>query len=88
MLNKTDKEKVISDYKINANDTGSVEVQIALLTKQIEELTEHFKKFKKDFGSKRGLQKKVSKRRSLLLYLSDKDAVKCKQLTERLGMRK
>jgi small subunit ribosomal protein S15 len=88
MLNKIDKAKVVSAYKINAQDMGSVEVQIALLTKQIEELTEHFKKFSKDFGSKRGLQRKVNKRRSLLLYLSERDAAKCKQLTERLGMRK
>ncbi|MDI7252691.1 MAG: 30S ribosomal protein S15, partial [Actinomycetota bacterium] len=69
-------------------DTGSAEVQIALLTKRIEELTEHLKVHKKDHHSRRGLLKMVGKRRRLLNYLREKDVERYRQLIERLGLRR
>ncbi|MGC9048884.1 MAG: 30S ribosomal protein S15 [Patescibacteria group bacterium] len=69
MLKKTVKKSIIHDFKKHETDSGSVEVQIGLLTKQIKELTEHLKKHKHDFSSRRGLLRKVSRRRQLLKYL-------------------
>jgi len=73
MLDKTKKEKIIEKFKVHATDTGSSEVQIALLTEEIKQLTEHLQTHKKDFSSRRGLLKKVSDRRKLLRYLSKED---------------
>lgn len=64
-----DKTKIISDFKVHEQDTGSTEVQIGILTKEIKELTEHLKTHKHDFSSRRGLLRKVSKRKRLLRYL-------------------
>ncbi|MEK9130153.1 MAG: 30S ribosomal protein S15 [Patescibacteria group bacterium] len=69
MLNKTIKEAIIKKFAIHKNDTGSVETQIAVLTKEIEELTKHLEKNKHDFSSKYGLFKKIGHRRKLLKYL-------------------
>ncbi|MCK5379301.1 MAG: 30S ribosomal protein S15 [Acidobacteria bacterium] len=81
------KEEIIGDFKIHTNDTGSPEVQIALLTKRIQYLTEHFKSFKKDFHSRRGLLRLVGRRRRLLDYLKGKDITRYRTLVERLGLR-
>jgi small subunit ribosomal protein S15 len=81
------KPEIIEDFKTHPNDTGSPEVQIALLTRRIEYLTEHFKSFKKDFHSRRGLLKLVGRRRRLLEYLKRKDITRYRQLVERLGLR-
>ena len=72
----------------DANDTGSPEVQIAILTARIEELQEHFDMHKKDHHSRRGLLKMVGKRRNLLAYLKNKDVARYRALIERLGLRK
>lgn len=69
MLDKKKKDKIIAKYKTHPNDTGSSEVQIAILTEEVKELTKHLKLHKKDFSSRRGLIKKVSQRRKLLRYL-------------------
>ncbi len=83
-----DTQKVIEDNKRGANDTGSPEVQVALLTARIEQLTEHFKQHKKDHHSRRGLLQLVSRRRSLLDYLKKKDVERYKGLIEKLGLRR
>ena len=82
------KTKVIEDYKRHDGDTGSPEVQVALLTERITYLTEHFKVHKKDFHSKTGLLKLVGQRRKLLNYLKNKDIQRYRELIERLGIRK
>lgn len=82
------KSSIISDFRKHDKDTGSVEVQIALITDRINTLTEHFKKHAKDFGSKRGLLVLVGKRRRYLDYLADSDEAKYKELVQRLGLRK
>lgn len=82
------KSAIIADYKIHDTDTGSIEVQIALLTDRIKSLTGHFKTHAKDFGSKRGLLIMVGKRRKYLRYLERTNVAKYKQLIERLGLRK
>ncbi|OIP80188.1 MAG: 30S ribosomal protein S15 [Parcubacteria group bacterium CG2_30_45_37] len=74
MLDKKTKQKVINKFKIHATDTGSSQVQIAILTEEIKQLTEHLKKHKHDHSSRRGLLKKVSERRRLLKYLQKEDA--------------
>lgn len=81
------KETIIEDFKTHTNDTGSPEVQIALLTKRIQYLTEHFKSFKKDFHSRRGLLRLVGRRRRLLDYLKGKDITRYRTLVEKLGLR-
>lgn len=81
------KETIIDDFKTHTNDTGSPEVQVALLTKRIAFLTEHFKINKKDFHSRRGLLRLVGRRRRLLEYLKNKDITRYRQLVERLGLR-
>ena len=82
------KAQVVKQYQRSGKDTGSPEVQVALLTERINGLTEHFKTHVKDFHSRRGLLKLVSQRRKLLDYLRRKDADKYRGLIERLGLRK
>ena len=86
-LSKMEKETVINGFHRHANDTGSPEVQIALLTRRIQYLTEHFKVYKKDFHSRRGLLRLVGRRRRLLEYLKAKDIARYRQLIEKLGLR-
>jgi len=82
------KKEIIDQFKINEKDTGSPEVQIALLSSRIKYLTEHFKIHKKDHHSRRGLLKLVGKRRRLLNYLKRKDMDKYRQVIKNLGIRK
>jgi small subunit ribosomal protein S15 len=82
------KTALISDYAVKKGDTGSPEVQVALLTERINGLTEHFKAHVKDNHSRRGLLKMVSQRRSLLNYVKSKDEARYKALIERLGIRR
>ncbi|MCL6588352.1 MAG: 30S ribosomal protein S15 [Firmicutes bacterium] len=82
------KQEIISKYRLHDNDTGSPEVQIAILTERINYLTEHLKIHKKDHHSRRGLLKMVGQRRGLLNYLSDKDIQRYRSIIERLGLRK
>ncbi len=79
---------IIDDYKTHATDTGSPEVQVALLTKRINELTEHFKIHSKDYHSRRGLMVMVGQRRRLLDYLKKKSKERYAKLIERLGLRR
>ena len=88
MISKEMKSQIIEKYKREEKDTGSPEVQIALLTERINELTEHLKVHKKDNHSRRGLLKMVGKRRNLLNYLAKKDENAYKELVEKLGLRK
>ncbi|GIX37608.1 MAG: 30S ribosomal protein S15 [Silanimonas sp.] len=83
-----DSSKIINEFKRGANDTGSPEVQVALLSARIEQLTEHFKTHKQDHHSRRGLLKMVNARRRLLAYLKNKDMERYKTLIERLGLRR
>ena len=83
-----EKTQIVSDYKIHDKDTGSPEVQIAILTKRINELTEHLRTHKKDHSSRRGLLKMVSKRNSLLKYLTREDRNRYLQIIGKLGLRK
>ncbi len=87
-LEKAKKGAIISEYRTRDNDTGSTEVQIALLPERISNLTEHFKFHKKDFHSRRGLLKLVGQRRRHLAYLKRKDPAAYLALTERLGIRR
>jgi len=80
--------KVIADYRRAANDTGSPEVQVALLSARIEHLSQHFATHEKDHHSRRGLLKMVNQRRRLLNYLKNADATRYKTLIERLGIRR
>lgn len=88
MISKEKKQEVIAAYGRNPQDTGSPEVQIALLTVRINELTEHLKANKKDHHSRRGLLKMVGQRRGLLEYLKNNDIQGYRNLIERLGLRK
>ena len=83
-----DKAKIVSDFQRDKADTGSPEVQVALLTARINELTEHFKAHVKDHHSRRGLLRMVSRRRKLLDYLKSKDADRYTALIAKLGLRK
>lgn len=85
---ETDKKQVISKFQTHEGDTGSPEVQIALISQRIEHLSEHFKKFVKDHQSRRGLLKLVGQRRRLLVYLKNKSADRYRQVTKELGLRK
>ena len=85
---KEAKTQVIDEYKLHASDSGSPEVQVALLTQRITELTEHFKIHKQDHHSRRGLLKLVGRRRRLLDYLKSKDIDRYRTTIERLGIRK
>ncbi len=88
MLTKDKKEKIIADYKTGENDTGSPEVQIAILTTRINELTEHLKTHPKDHSSRRGLLKIVGTRSSLLKYIRKNDVKRYRTIISRLGLRK
>ena len=88
MISKEMKSQIIEKYKREEKDTGSPEVQIALLTERINELTEHLKVHKKDNHSRRGLLKMVGKRRNLLNYLAKKDLNRYREIVEKLGLRK
>jgi len=88
MLKPTKKTKLIKEYKTHDKDTGSADVQIAIFTKQIEELTKHLKKHPKDNHSRRGLLKMVSKRRRLLTYLKENDEKRYKRIVKKLGLKK
>jgi len=87
-LAKEVKETVVGEYRTHDGDTGSPQVQVALLTRRINELTEHFKTHKKDNHSRRGLLKMVSQRRSLLEYLKRRDIESYHDLIARLGLRR
>ena len=82
------KQEIINQYRRDEKDTGSSEVQIALLTERINELTEHLKVHKKDNHSRRGMLKMVGKRRNLLNYLAKKDVNRYREIVEKLGLRK
>lgn len=82
------KAEIVETHRVHSTDTGSPEVQVALLTKRINELTLHFRTHKKDNHSRRGLLKMVSQRRSLLDYLKRKDIDRYHQIIEKLGLRK
>ena len=82
------KEKIVGDYKTHGSDTGSSQVQVALLTQRINELTEHIKVHKKDNHSRRGLLTMVSRRRKLLDYLKRRDIDQYHQIIEKLGLRR
>ena len=88
MITKEMKEQIVKDYGRTAGDTGSPEVQIAILTARINELTEHFKANPQDHHSRRGLLKMVGQRRGLLAYLKETDIERYRTLIERLGLRK
>ena len=88
MIAKDKKQAIIAEYGRGANDTGSPEVQIAVLTARIKELTEHMKANPKDFHSGRGLNKLVGQRRGLLAYLKKTDIERYRALIEKLGLRK
>mgnify|MGYP002518767744 FL=1 len=88
MLKREQKEAIIKEYAIKDGDTGSVEVQVALLTEEIKILTDHLKTNIHDFHSKRGLLTKVGKRRNLLEYLKRTDINRYRELIKRLGLRK
>ena len=87
-LAKQTKEQIVSEYRTHESDTGSPQVQVALLSKRINELTEHFKTHKKDNHSRRGLLKMVSQRRSLLDYLKRTDIERYHEVVSRLGLRR
>jgi small subunit ribosomal protein S15 len=82
------KEKIVGDYKTHDSDTGSSQVQVALLTQRINELTEHFKTHKKDNHSRRGLLKMVSRRRKLLDYMKRRDINEYHDIIQKLGLRR
>lgn len=87
-LAKEKKQKLIEDYKEHPKDTGSAQVQVALLTEKINELTGHFKVHKKDFHSRHGLLRMISKRRTLLAYLKKQDEEKYQEVLKKLNLRK
>ena len=87
-MTKERKQEIMNEFKREENDTGSSEVQIALLTERINELTEHLKVHKKDNHSRRGLLQMVGKRRNLLNYLSKNDLPKYREIVEKLNLRK
>ena len=87
-LSKEEKAKIIKDFARNDKDTGSTEVQIAILTNEINTLTQHLKEHKHDYHSNRGLLKKVGQRRNLLAYLAKKDIQSYREVIKKLGLRK
>lgn len=87
-MTKERKQEIIATYKRDENDTGSPEVQIAILTERISELTEHLKVHKKDNHSRRGLLKMIGKRRNLLNYLAKKDVERYREIVKKLSLRK
>jgi small subunit ribosomal protein S15 len=88
MMDRDQKQQIIQDNRTSENDTGSPEVQVALLTSRINALTEHMKKNPKDFHSQRGLSKMVGHRKQLLNYLAKKDIERYRSVIKRLGLRK
>ncbi len=86
MLDVKKKQKIIEKFRTHGSDTGSPQVQIAILTQEIKDLTKHLKSHKKDFSSRRGLMKKVNERRRLLKYLEREDAKTHAKLVEELGL--
>ncbi len=87
MLTREKKQEIIEEYQLEEGDTGSPEVQVALLTTRIKGLTEHLKEHKSDYHSRRGLLKMVGKRKRLLTYLKKKDIERYRNLISRLGIR-
>jgi len=87
-LTKQAKEEIVKTFGVNEKDTGKTEVQVALLTRRVEELTEHFKRHPKDNNSRRGLLKLVGQRRRLLTYLRKSNLDKYREIIERLNLRK
>ena len=87
-LTKMEKQQIIKEFARDEKDTGSIEVQIAILTKEIEKLTAHLKEHKHDYHSNRGLLMKVGQRRSLLKYLAKTDVAKYREVVKKLGLRK
>jgi small subunit ribosomal protein S15 len=87
MIQKEVKQQIIEEFSMHGSDTGSTEVQVAILTHRIRELTEHMKVHSKDFHSRRGLLKMVGKRRKLLAYLRSRDFGRYQALIQRLGLR-
>ena len=87
-LTKTEKAEIIQEYSVHPNDTGSPEVQIAMLTTRISQLTEHLKVHKHDEHSRRGLYKLVGQRRRHLTYLKNNDVERYRKIVERLGLRR
>ncbi|MGP3560996.1 30S ribosomal protein S15 [Geobacillus sp. BK01] len=87
-LTQERKREIIEQFKVHENDTGSPEVQIAILTEQINNLNEHLRVHKKDHHSRRGLLKMVGKRRNLLAYLRNKDVARYRELIQKLGLRR
>ena len=87
-VTKDQKKNIIENHKLHEHDTGSPEIQVALLTERINQLTEHFKVHKKDHHSRRGLLKMVGKRRRLLEYLKGKDVTRYQALISELGLRR
>ena len=87
-LTKDEKQKLIKEFAKSENDTGSAEVQIAILTKEINDLTEHLKTHIHDYHSRRGLLKKVGQRRNMLQYLAKKDIHSYREVVRKLGLRK
>jgi small subunit ribosomal protein S15 len=88
MLTKEQKSSIIEDYRLSGGDTGSAEVQVALLTRQINTLTDHLRTHKKDHHSRRGLLQMVGRRRRQLAYLANEDVQRYRRLLARLGLRK
>ena len=87
-MDKAEKQAVIEEYKIHDNDTGSVESQVAVLSKRITELTQHLREHNHDESTRRGLLKMVGKRKKLLKYLNNKDVNKYRSLISKLGLRR
>ena len=87
-LTKERKQELVKTYARNEKDTGSTEIQVAILTEEINQLTAHLKEHKHDFHSRRGLLKKVGKRRSLLNYLAKQDVNRYREIVKSLGLRK
>ncbi|GAA4817462.1 30S ribosomal protein S15 [Marinicella pacifica] len=88
MITVEQRQEIINEYKTSENDTGSPEVQVALLTARINNLSTHFKTHKKDIHSRRGLLKLINQRRKLLAYTKRKDAERYQNLIQRLGLRR
>lgn len=88
MLTKEKKTKIVTDNRVNPTDTGSAEVQVALLSERINTLTKHMGAFKKDHNSRTGLMKIVSQRKRLLIYLKREDSARYEKLIQKLGLRK
>ena len=87
-MTQAEKQAIMAEYALHEGDTGSPEVQIAVLTKRINDLTEHLKTHKKDHHSRRGMLKMIGQRRGLLAYLKELDIERYRSLIERLGLRK